>query len=121
MIELELRWAIMLYTVAVGALAAAIWLYTELRVRRPQRALGQQFLWRCTFCGYLYLDEQDDQLSQCPQCTSFNAADDPKARVVVPTRGKKQKAPPHPEPEEPRRNSSHRKRPHQRRRGPRRH
>ena len=64
-----------------------------------------------------YLDEHAESLSECPQCGSFNSVDDRHARYV------KSPAPRGEEHEKgaspaPRRNTSHRKRPHQRRRGP---
>ena len=74
MITIELPQALALYSILLGLLVAGIWLYTEINVRRPQRRLGQQFLWKCTFCGCTYLDEQADQLSECPRCENFNAA-----------------------------------------------
>lgn len=72
MIEIELTTAIVLYSGVLGALVAAIWLYTELSVRRPQQSLGKQFLWRCTICGLSYLDEEAVSMSQCPRCGSYN-------------------------------------------------
>ena len=123
MIPLELTWAIVLYSAVLGALILAIWIYTAWRIYRPQRLLGKQFLWRCPFCGYVYLDEHGEALSQCPRCGSLCAADDkagPDARA---------RAAPAPAPasvagtasrsSEPRKNASLRKRPHQRRKGPR--
>lgn len=121
MIELELRWALVLYSGVLGAMALGIWIYTELTVRRPQRYLGQQYLWRCSFCGFSYLDEEGEQISQCPRCSSYNDADDRHARSV-PTKSRRvtaEAAAEGPSTEPSRRNPSRRKRPHQRRRGPR--
>ncbi len=64
MITLSWPTALMLYSVVLGFVAAGIGLYTELTVRRPQRRLGQQFLWKCTFCGCSYLDEHAENLSK---------------------------------------------------------
>ena len=116
MIEIELKWALALYSAVLAGIVFFIWLYTEVSVRRPQQYLGQQFLWRCTFCGYTYLDETGDQLSKCPRCESLVAATDAHARAVpiapqLPDEQDKELG----------RNTSRRKRPHQRRRGPRRH
>jgi hypothetical protein len=115
MIEIELKWALVLYSLILGAIGVFIWFYTELSVRRPQQYLGKQFLWRCTFCGYTYLDESVDRISKCPRCESFVAATDAQARFVPVD------APAEPAPLfDSGRNTSRRKRPHQRRRGPRR-
>ena len=115
MIPLELKWAMALYSGVLGAIIFFIWIYTELSVRRPQRYLGQQYLWRCTFCGYTYLDESGEQLSKCPRCESLIAATDANARAV-PVEPEQQRD----DETDAARNTSRRKRPHQRRRGPRR-
>ncbi len=57
MIEISLTQALAVYSAVLGLTIGAIWLYTELSIRRPQRLLGEQFLWRCSFCGCTYLDE----------------------------------------------------------------
>jgi phage FluMu protein Com len=120
MIALELKWALVLYSSVLGFMALFIWIYTEITVRRPHRYLGKQYLWRCAFCGYNYLDESDDELSRCPRCESYNSAAEEHARFV-PSKGhaagaSSQKLVPA---TESKRNPSRRKRPHQRRRGPR--
>ena len=118
MIELQLTNALALYSILLGALVAAIWVYTEFSVRRTHRVLEKQHLWRCVFCGYIYLDEGAGHVSECPRCNSFNSADDRHARFVRSKRahsGAEDQA----ATEEPSRNTSHRKRPHQKTRGPR--
>ncbi|NUM54012.1 MAG: hypothetical protein HUU46_10250 [Candidatus Hydrogenedentes bacterium] len=114
MIEIELKWALVLYSGILGAIGLFIWSYTEISVRRPQQYLGKQFLWRCTFCGYTYLDESDEEISKCPRCESFVAATDAKARFVPVD------SPEATPQQDSGRNTSRRKRHHQRRRGPRR-
>jgi len=108
-----------MYSVVVGLLVLGIWLYTEISVRRPQRALGKQFIWHCTICGFTYLDDEAQNLSECPQCgTLISIADQgvregqrpPPAPVVPPEKDKSEE----------RAGGSKRKRPHARRRGPRR-
>ncbi len=76
MIEVELTTALALYSGIIGVVVLMIWLYTELSVRRPQRRLGKQFLWRCTFCGCTYLDESAQTLSQCPRCANYNLTEE---------------------------------------------
>jgi len=118
-IQITLYNAIILYSVVLGALAAGIWLYTEVTTRRSYRFLERQFLWRCGFCGYTYLDESSDDISQCPRCQSYNAPEDKHVRdplLVSPRRRETIQI----ESEGPQRNPSRQKRPHRRRRGPRR-
>ncbi|HOF39937.1 MAG TPA: hypothetical protein PLD73_07670 [Candidatus Hydrogenedentes bacterium] len=117
MIQLEIGQALILYSGVLFVIAAGIWLYTEISAWRSHRTLGKQYLWRCIFCGFSYLDEEADTLSKCPRCESLNSASDKHARVVQ-VRGKTVEAP-EPAGTTPRRNTSKRKHPTQRRRGPR--
>ena len=119
MTQISLTHALALYSVLLGVVIAAIWLYTEFTVHRYRGFLEKQYLWRCVYCGYTYLDEAAERVSQCPRCESFNATEDRHARFV------RDKLPPQPSRDKAgqadagRRNPSRRKRPHQRRRGPR--
>lgn len=120
MIEIQLTTAVVLYAAVLGALMGSVWLFTEFSVRRTQKTLEKQHLWRCVFCGYTYLDEGAMEVSQCPRCESFNSMTDKHARFVR-ARSRRRREEPEEDAPSTRRNPSHRKRPHQRRRGPRRH
>ncbi len=116
MIEISLTQALAVYSAVLGLTIGVIWLYTELSIRRPQRLLGEQFLWRCSFCGCTYLDEGAQQVSKCPRCESFNAVEEAARRANV----AQVEAPREADETAAGRNTSRRKRHHQRRRGPRR-
>lgn len=120
MITIDLTTALALYSAILGLGVLAIWLYTALTVQRPQRALGKQFLWRCSFCTFVYLDEENEAISQCPRCESFNQAADRMTRAPGLQATPAAPRPPAPEEEAPRRNPAKGKRPGARRRGPRR-
>ena len=117
MIQISLTTALVMYSAILGLVVFAIWAYTELTTRRSYHVLEKQDLWRCVFCGYVYLDERAERVSRCPQCGSFNSEDDKRARYVRSRRASPRRQ--EPAPAGPKRNTSHRKRPHQRRRGPR--
>lgn len=119
MIPIELGQALVLYSTLLALLIAGIWIYTEFSVRRPQRSLGKQFLWRCEICRLSYLDEIAETLSRCPRCKSFNLLEGAQDEAAAPKReiieaGKGAST------ADGRRNTSRRKRHHQKRRGPRR-
>lgn len=76
MIEISLYTALALYGGVVLAGAIAVWVYTERTARRVQRILGSQYVWRCTYCAYTYLDEQAVDTSTCPRCHSIIRIDD---------------------------------------------
>ena len=114
MIQISLTNALILYSSIIGILALSIWIYSEVTVRRSYRVLEKQFLWRCVFCGYIYLDEGAENVSMCPRCESYNSTQDKLARYV-----KSAPKPAEVTQDEEGRNTSHRKRPHQQHRGPR--
>lgn len=118
MIPISLTTAILVYTLALGAIFLALYLYTEVGTRRAHRRLAQQYRWRCAYCGYTYLDERAEDVSECPRCHSFNDETDGRPRDLRAHAA--QAAPSLEDDKESRRNPSRRKRPHQKRRGPRR-
>lgn len=118
MIQLELVEAITLYAFVLFLFVAVITVYTEFYVRRPQRFLGKQFLWRCVYCGYTYLDESAERISECPRCASYNSVEDRDAKAG-PAPARVEKSAKESEGVSTR-NTSKRGRHHQRRRGPRR-
>jgi len=118
MIEISLTAALALYSGVLIAGALAIWIYTEAATQRSYRILEKQYLWRCTFCAFTYLDEAAEAVSQCPRCHSLNTLDDPQARFVR-TRQLPVLEPELPREVPARRSPSRQKRPGARRRGPR--
>ncbi len=120
MIPLNLTTALALYSAVIAGFALAIWVYTEIVTQTARRSLGKQFLWRCTFCGFTYLDEHAESVSQCPRCASYSSWEDKGAREVAPSRGRAAELAATSGDETKQRNTSKRKRPNQRRRGPRR-
>lgn len=123
MIEITLTTAILLYGAVILAGLLLLYMVSELRARHVYHVLEKQFVWRCAFCGFLYLDEDAAILSQCPRCESYNTMDDAQDRAVSRARqAVTVSGPEHIEEEPgpaPRRNSARRKRPGQKRRGPR--
>ncbi|HNR32176.1 MAG TPA: hypothetical protein PKI11_14900 [Candidatus Hydrogenedentes bacterium] len=117
MITISLTQALLLYSALILLGAIAVWVYTEADMRRAHRVLGKQYLWRCFFCAYSYLDEEAETLSECPRCGSLNSRED--AQVgFVPGRMREAATAVPAEPQ-PRRNPSQRRRPGARSRGPR--
>lgn len=120
MIEISLGAALAVYSVIIGAGALVLWFLTEATTQQAHKVLGKQNMWRCTFCTFVYLDEDADTVSTCPRCHSLNSSADKGARFVPispPARSNRDEI----GPAEPQRsNPSRGKRPGARRRGPRR-
>ena len=120
MIEISITQAFIIYSFVLVVAGIVVWLVTETAVRRYHRILGKQDLWRCYFCAYSYLDESGQPISKCPRCESFNTLDDREAKVHAGGMIEYHEGHAIGQIDAARRNSSHRKRPNQRRRGPRR-
>jgi len=120
MIVIAFTTALALYSVLLLIGAISIWLYTELRARRTLWVLEKQHLWRCVFCGYTYLEEDEQPISQCPRCNSLNSEKDRLARFVHSRHPQTEPIQSAMDEEMPRRNPSRRKNPGARKKGPRR-
>ena len=121
MIEISLSTALALYGGIIITGTLLLWIYTEINVQRAQKVMTKQYLWRCTFCAFSYLDEEASAFSRCPRCGSITAHDDKGAREVkTPKPAAEACHAEEPPKEQPRRNPSRGKRPGARTRGPRR-
>jgi hypothetical protein len=118
MIEISLPAALILYSSIIVAGAFFIWLQTEVVTRKAHLVLEKQYLWRCTFCSYIYLDTDAVRHSNCPQCHSINVLEDKQARYI-PISKSLQVVEEVGEGQSSRRNPSRGKRPGAKRRGPR--
>lgn len=117
MITISLSQALLLYSAIILLGALAIWVYTQVTMQRVHRTLGRQYLWRCFYCAYSYLDEEAEAVSECPRCHSLNARED--ARPAYIAGRHPAQAQPHGTEHRPRRNPSRARRPGARTRGPR--
>ena len=120
MIQIALSTALIVYSTIILAGALGIWIYTEITTRRAYLVLEKQYLWRCVFCSYTYLDADAVRHSECPQCHCINSMEDKRARYVKPAGADKEEVLPHGPQHETRHNPSKGKNKGARRRGPRR-
>lgn len=118
MIQLQLTHAVVLYAAVIGVLAIAIWIYTEFAVTRTRTMLTKQHLWRCTYCGYSYLDDSGVPVTRCPRCDNLNGADEAQDQHVASHYDAPEPA--HAAPTDTRKNPSRGKQKRGKRRGPRR-
>ena len=80
MIEITISTAVLLYGAIILTGFLFLYMVSELRARHVYRVLEKQFMWRCAFCGFLYLDEDAVMLSKCPRCESYNTMEDARTR-----------------------------------------
>lgn len=75
MIELTATTAIMLYLCLTLMALFGIWGWHHLQSRKRKVILVEKVLNTCEYCHFAYLDEIAKEVSQCPQCHSFNKRD----------------------------------------------
>ncbi len=72
MIEVGLSLAFTLYLLLVLALFFLLWAHQEGKKRFKSLDEQESYLWQCSICAFVYLDPEEDHLSRCPRCQSFN-------------------------------------------------
>lgn len=72
MIELTPNGAVMLYLSLTVSLILGFWVYHHIRGRNKSILPEEKKLYVCEYCNFLYLDEREKGLTQCPQCHSYN-------------------------------------------------
>lgn len=73
MIKLELSLAVSLYLIfsVIGILI--IWVFFEKRKGLRRINPEEKFVWQCPICTFFYIDSQNDEISVCPRCGSYNS------------------------------------------------
>lgn len=120
MIQLQLTHAVVLYAAIIGALAIAMWIYTEFSVSRTRTMLTKQHLWHCTYCGYTYLDDSGVPVTRCPRCTNLNGTGEAQDALIATGHSSDAPADALTQPSDTRKNPSRGKQKRGKRRGPRR-
>ncbi|MDD5449201.1 MAG: hypothetical protein PHO42_01195 [Candidatus Omnitrophica bacterium] len=72
MIKIEISLAVCLYLVfsVIGFLI--IWLLIDSKKGVKKIHPEEKFVWQCSICTFFYIDSQNDELSICPRCGSYN-------------------------------------------------
>lgn len=72
MIELTPTTACTLYLSATLAFILSLWIYHHYQSRHNKLITVAQELFICEYCHFAYLGELGKEVTQCPQCASFN-------------------------------------------------
>lgn len=112
MIEISITEAFIFYSFIIAISGIILWSLSEFNTRKIYTVFKNQNVWKCNYCAFVYLDTEAEEISQCPRCYSYNVMSS-NDKVIQQSNDKNELE------EEPRRNPSHKKRPHTRYRGPR--
>ncbi len=72
MIELSTNTAVMLYLVVTLSAVLGMWIFHHYSTRKKKIILAAQELQVCEYCHFVYLIDLEKEITQCPQCRSFN-------------------------------------------------
>lgn len=72
MFRMDVSTAVCLYIVSSLFIIFALWVVFEKKVTFPKFVREKADIWECSICAYIYVDSTHHEISQCPQCKSYN-------------------------------------------------
>ena len=81
MIRVDISTAIFLYIMSSLFVIFALWVFFEGKTVVPKFLREEADVWECSICFYTYVDSTHHEISQCPQCKSYNKKA-PEDRIV---------------------------------------
>lgn len=72
MFKIDVSTAVFLYVMSSLLVIFALWIFFEKRSVLPKFVREEADVWECTICAYTYVDSTHHEISQCPQCKSYN-------------------------------------------------
>ena len=72
MFKMDVTTAVFLYVMSSLAVTFLLWIVFEKRAALPKYVREEANVWECQICAYTYVDSQNHDISQCPQCKSWN-------------------------------------------------
>ena len=71
-VEMDLSTAFLLYLAVTLGTLLSLWVIRNVLRRGCRVVLPEIQLYNCEFCKETYLDDNDKEVTKCPQCQSFN-------------------------------------------------
>ena len=81
MFRVDISMAIFLYVMFSLFAIFALWIFFEKKAALPKFVRPEADVWECKICAYTYVDSTHHEISQCPQCKSYNKKS-PEERMV---------------------------------------
>ena len=72
MIRVDVSTAVFLYIMSSLLIIFFLWVFFEKKSALPKFVREEADVWECTICAYIYVDSTHQEISQCPQCKSYN-------------------------------------------------
>lgn len=75
MFRMDISVAVFFYVTSSLVVLFLFWLFFERKAVLPKFIGEKADIWECGICGYTYVDSTHHEISQCPQCKSYNKKD----------------------------------------------
>ncbi len=72
MFKLDISTAVFLYIMSALSVTFILWIFVEKKSALPQYVREDANVWECSICAHTYVDSTHHEISQCPQCKSYN-------------------------------------------------
>lgn len=72
MIPVDVSTAVFLYVMSSLGVIFMLWIFFERKAILPKFTREEADVWECSICAYTYVDSTHHEISQCPQCKSYN-------------------------------------------------
>ncbi len=72
MFHIDISTAVFLYVTSALVGTFFLWFLFERSSILPKFVREKADVWECSICAYTYVDSQHHEISQCPQCKSYN-------------------------------------------------
>ncbi len=75
MFSVDISTAIFFYVMSSLSAIFIFWVFFEKKSALPKFVREEADVWECKICTYTYVDSTHQEISQCPQCKSYNKKD----------------------------------------------
>ena len=72
MFRVDISTAVFLYLMSSLLVIFFLWIFFERKAVMPKFVREEADVWECSICAYIYVDSTHREISQCPQCKSYN-------------------------------------------------
>jgi Zn finger protein HypA/HybF involved in hydrogenase expression len=79
--RVDVSTAVFLYIMSSLVAIFLLWIFFEKKAALPKFVREEADVWECKICAYTYVDSTHTEISQCPQCKSYNKKS-PEERLI---------------------------------------
>ena len=72
MFRIDVSTAVFFYVMSPLLVIFFLWIFFEKKSVLPKFIREEADVWECSICTHTYVDSTHHEISQCPQCKSYN-------------------------------------------------